>query len=160
MSEARIFSSIFAWLMGFVGVFWVWTVALMVAWPWQKANDWTPEMRLFAICADKLPCSIAHGDLAAARADGKILSLTPTEPVGEHLEGDAWLRWRKEDGKDWQWEVKRSSWHFEYAVRYRIEGDKPVVIEAREVGSQMLGYAIPLALFTILGLFLRNRGRQ
>jgi hypothetical protein len=159
MPDARKFSSIFAWLMGFVGLFWVWTVALMVAWPWQKLDTWLPEMRVLAVCANKEACSVPYGDLAAARASGKIVSLVPAEAVGEVQEPDAWLRWRKETGKAWEWEVKRSSWHFEYAIRYRIEGDQPKLVEARAVDSAMLGYALPLALFTVLGLYLRRKGR-
>jgi hypothetical protein len=146
--------------MGFVGIFWVWTVALMVAWPWQKVTEWVPDMRVFAVCENKAPCSIPYGELESARTSGKVTSLLPPEPVGEFQESDAWLRWRKEEGKDWQWEVKRSSWHFEYAIRYRIERDKPVLVEARAVDSAMLGYAIPLAAFTVLGLFLRRKGRR
>lgn len=160
MTDANTFRSIFAWMMGFVGVFWAWTVALMVAWPWQKTSEWVPEMRVLAVCANKEPCSVRYGELAAARSSGKITSLLPAEPIGEVQEPDAWLRWRKETGKAWEWEVKRSSWNFEYALRYRLDGEQPQLVEARAVDSGMMIYALPLALFTILGLFLRRKGRR
>lgn len=160
MTDATTFRSIFAWMMGFVGIFWAWTVALMVAWPWQKTSEWVPAMRLVAVCANKEACSVRHGDIAAARSSGKISGLVPAEAVGEVQEPDAWIRWRKESGKPWEWEVKTSSWNFEYAVRYRLDGDKPLLVEARAVDGDMMLYAFPLALFTLLGLFLQRKGRR
>lgn len=156
MSDANTFRSIFSWMMGFVGIFWVWTVTLMIAWPWQKTSQWEPDMRVFAICANKDPCSVRYSELTAEKAAGKIVSLVPTEPVGEFLEPDAWLRWSKATEKPWQWEVKRSSWNFEYTVRYRLEGETPALVEARGIDSNVMVYAFPLAIFTLMGLLLRR----
>lgn len=156
MTSAPAFRSVFAWLMIFVGVFWAWTVALMIAWPWDKDGKWAPDMRIVAVCANKEPCSIAYGDFASAKAQGKFTSLIPAEPVGEVQESDAWVRWTAEAGKDWQYEVKRSSWHFEASTRYRIENDAPVLIQARNVDADVMLYSLPLAIFSLSGLFFRR----
>jgi hypothetical protein len=132
----------------------------MVAWPWQKTTEWVPEMRVLAVCASKEPCSIRYGELPAARTSGKVIGLVPPEAVGEVQEPDAWIRWRKETGKTWEWEVKRSSWNFEYALRYKIDGEKLQLVEARAVDGDMMLYAFPLAIFTLLGLFLSRKGRS
>ena len=156
MTSAPAFRSIFAWLMIFVGVFWAWTVALMIAWPWEKDGKWSPEMRLVAVCAEKEPCSIAFGDFANAKTQGKIVSLSPNEPYGEIQESDAWVTWTAVAGKEWQYEIKRSSWHFEARTRYRIENDAPVLVQARHVDADVMLYSLPLAIFSLSGLFFRR----
>lgn len=156
MPSAPAFRSVFAWLMIFVGVFWAWTVALMIAWPWDKDGKWSPDMRVVAVCANNLPCSIAYGDIAQARAEGRISSFTPAESIGEVQESDAWISWRIEKDLAWQFEVKRSSWHFEAITRYRLEKETPVLVQARLVNSDVLLYSLPLAVFSLSGLFFRR----
>lgn len=156
MASASVFRSVFAWMMVFVGVFWAWTVALMIAWPWNKDGKWTQDMRVVAVCANKEPCSLNYGDLAGAKAQGKIASFAPAEPVGEIQERDAWIKWTAETGKDWQYEVKRSSWHFEARTRYRIENDAPVLVQSRLVDADIMFYSLPLAVFSVAGLFFRR----
>lgn len=141
----------------FVGVFWAWTVALMISWPWDKDGKWSPDMRIVAVCANKEPCSLAYGELADAKAQGKIISLIPAEPAGEVQEPEYWIRWISEVGKDWQYEVKRSSWHFEAVTRYRVENETPVLVQARNVVvSNVILYSLPLAMFSLSGLFFRR----
>ena len=157
MANAPAFRSVFAWLMIFVGVFWAWTVALMIAWPYDKDGKWKPEMKLVAVCANKEPCAIAYGELAAAKAEGKVVSLIPAEPAGDVQESDAWVRWTAQVGQAWQYEVKRSSWHFEEVIRYRVENETPVLIQARNVVvSNVILYSLPLAMFSLSGLFFRR----
>jgi hypothetical protein len=156
MSSANRFRSLFAWLMGFVGLIWVWAMALILAWPSEKNPQWESGLRLVAQCANGEACSVAYGDLVEARAKGVYLSLVPPEPVGEVQEADAWLRWRTETGKPWQYEATRSSWNFETRVRYRFDGETPVLVELMRYDIRILLYAIPAALFTVAGLFFRT----
>lgn len=161
MASAPAFRSVFAWMMIFVGVFWAWTVALMIAWPWEKNGKWAAEMKIIAVCANKEPCGISYSDLPTAKVEGKVISLVPGEPAGDVEMGDAWIRWTAEAGKDWQYEVKRSSWYFEETVRYRIENDAPKLIQARNVVvSNVILYSLPLALFSLSGLFFRKFRKQ
>lgn len=159
MTSPTAFRSIFAGLMVFVGVFWAWTVGLMVAWPWSKDSNWSPDLRVLAVCADKEPCSIPYSDLASAKAAGKYDALLVPSAGGETSDNEAWVRWTVEADKPWQIEMKRSSWHFETSVRYRIEGasrDVPVLVQSRRVDGKVMLYALPLALFTMAGLFFRR----
>lgn len=157
MTTATAFRSIFGWLMGYVALIWVWTVALMIAWPSDQTSKWEPDYRVLAVCADKEPCSVPYGELAEARAKGRFTSLVPPEPVGEVVESDAWLRWKTVTGKPWQYEVTRSSWHFQTTVRYRLEGDTPVLSEVNHYDAKVMLYAFPLAFFTLVGLAFRGR---
>jgi len=156
MASAITFRSIFGWLMGFVAMTWVWAVALIMAWPWEKTGQWEPEFRLVATCKDDQACSVPYDKLAEAKAQGAYSALQPPEPVGEVQESDAWLRWRTFTDKPWQFEVGRSSWHFETVVRYRLDGENPVLVEARRYDVRILLYAIPLALTMVGGMFLRS----
>lgn len=159
-AKANIFRSIFGWLMGFVALSWVWTVALMVAWPAEETSRWEPDFRLVAVCADGEACSVPYGELASALAQGKVKTLVPPEPVGEVAEADAWLRWKTATGKPWQHEVTRSSWHFETTVRYRFDGETPVLVEVRRYDVGLFIYAIPAALLSLIAIFLSNRRRN
>lgn len=156
MANASVFRSIFGWMMGFVFLVWVWTVALIMAWPWNKTSAWEPELRLVATCANGEGCSVPYGDLAAAKAKGVYTSLTPPELIGEVAEPDGWLYWRTETGKPWQYEVKRSSWDFQVIVRYRFDGATPVLVEYNRFDGRVFTYAIPLALLMVGGLYLRT----
>lgn len=157
MATADTFRSIFGWLMGFVAMTWVWTVALIMAWPWEKNVPWQPEFRLVATCKDNVACSVPFGKLAEAKAQGVYSALMPPEPIGEVQEADAWLRWKTVTGKAWQYEVSRTNWDFESTVRYRFDGETPVLVEVNRYDVRVLLYAIPLGLMMVGGMFLRSK---
>lgn len=159
MATAFTFRRIFGWMMGFVAMTWVWAVALIMAWPWDKNVPWEPEFRLVATCQDNVACSVPYGQLAEAKAQGIYTALQPPEPFGEVQETDAWLRWRMDPGKPWQFEVTRSSWNFETTVRYRFAGETPVLVEVKRYDVRVLLYALPLALMMVGGMFLRSLRR-
>lgn len=156
MATANTFRSIFGWMMGFVAMTWVWAVALIMAWPWEKNTNWEPDLPLVATCKDNQACSVPYGQLAQSKAQGIYSALQPPEPFGEVQETDAWLKWRMDTGKPWQLEVSRSSWNFETTVRYRFDGETPVLIELKRYDVRILLYAIPLALAMVGGMFLRS----
>jgi hypothetical protein len=156
MLTAHVFRSIFGWMMGFVAMTWVWAVGIIMAWPWEKNIAWEPDFRLVATCKDNEACSVPYGQIAAARAAGVFSALHPPEPFGEVQESDAWLKWRMDSGKPWHIEVSRASWDFETTVRYRLEGETPVLIEIKRYDVKVLLYAMPLALLMVGGMFLRS----
>lgn len=150
------FSQIFTNLMIFSLAVGASTVAFIYSWPWEKANpDWKPTFRLIAACGEnREACGLAYGELADAKAKGRVASLEPTEPAGEVEEENNWLKWKKEDGL---YEVKASSWHFQTVVRYRIENDTPVLVAYQDVDvSRAFTYGIGAALFLTIGLSLRK----
>lgn len=157
--NARAFSfmRIFAGMMAFCILVWMWTVAFIIAGPWEKSSTWQPQFRLAAICSDDQVCGIDYGALAAARAEGKVKQLTLKES-GEMPETSNWLRWTLKEGGIY--EVRASSWHFQTTIRYRIVDDAPVLIEYQDVGAKTLYYGIAGALFTLTGLYLRKLRRR
>lgn len=159
MATANTFRSIFGWMMGFVAMTWVWAVALIMAWPWEKNPNWEPDLPLVATCKDNQACSVPYGQLEQAKAQGIYSALQPPEPFGEVQETDAWLKWRMDTDKAWQLEVSRSSWNFETTVRYRFDGATPVLMELKRYDVRILLYAIPLALAMVGGMFLRSLRR-
>lgn len=147
------FARIFIALMIFTGLVWVWTVAFIISWPWEKSDVWQPEFRLVAVCADSKPCGFAYGELAEAKAKGLYTSLTPGEPAGDLEEEMNWLKWKTENGII---EVKASSWHFQTTVRYKVENETPILIEYQDVAARAFYYGVAAALFSLIGIYLRR----
>lgn len=155
MSEDKrgFFAKTFIAMMIFTGLVWVWTVAFIISWPWEKSAVWKPEFRVVAVCANKETCGVAYGDLAEAKAKGTYTSLTPPEPAGEVEEEKNWLKWKTEKGII---EAKASSWHFQTTIRYRVEDETPVLVEYQDVGAKALYYGLAAALFSLIGIYLRK----
>lgn len=156
VTAKRPFSRIFPALMLFCLLVWVWTVALIVAWPWEKTGSWKPDTRLPVVCADGQMCSIAYGQLAEALGEKKISAVRPAEPVGEIADPDAYVRWKTVSDQPWQYEASASSWHFETTVRYRINENTPELLQYRHYDGSIFFYALPAALFTLIGIYLRK----
>jgi hypothetical protein len=158
MSEDKrgMLAEIFIALMIFTGLVWVSTVAFIISWPWEKSTVWKPEFRVVAVCANQEPCGFAYSDLTDARAKGLFTSLTPAEPAGDIQEEKNWLKWKIDNGV---FEVKASSWHFQTTIRYRVEGDTPVLIEYQDVAAKAFYYGIAAALFALIGIYLRKLRR-
>jgi hypothetical protein len=149
------FAKIFIALMIFTALVWVWTVAFIISWPWEKKDlEWKPEFRVIAVCAaDNEPCGFAYGELADAKAKGLYTTLELPEPAGDIEEKQDWLKWKKENGI---YEVKASSWHFQTTIRYKVENDTPVLVEYQDVGANAFYYGVAAGLFSLLGLYLRK----
>lgn len=147
-------SKVFIALMIFSALVGAWSVAFIISWPWDKTDQWKPEFRLVATCANKEPCGVAYKDLADAKAKGLYTSLTPAEPAGDIEEEQNWLKWKLEKGI---LEVKASSWHFQTTIRYTVENELPILIEYQDVDvARAFYYGIAAGLFSLLGLYLRK----
>ena len=155
MEDKRGFlAKIFIALMIFSALVGVWSVAFMISWPWDKTDEWKPEFRLVATCANKEVCGFAYKDLADAKAKGLYTSLTPDAPAGDLQEEHDWLKWKIENGIT---EVKASSWHFQTTIRYKVENEVPVLVEYQDVDvPRAFYYGIAAGLFSLLGMYLRK----
>jgi hypothetical protein len=161
--------NVYAWSLGCIALFGIWYYALMGFWPWEPATQWQDRYVLAALCAAETSatgpdeCTVKYGDLAAARASGKVLSLTDMPPIGDHADTVSWHHWQKAnevDGKPWQYEVSWSSWDFKESIRYRLEGensDVPVLLEHRHVGPHLMPHALMLAAASVLLIVMRRR---
>jgi hypothetical protein len=151
------FAKIFIAMMIFTALVWIWTVAFIIAWPWEKSRTWKPEFRVVGVCAKNEPCGFAYDDLPNAKAEGLYISLIPGAPAGEVAEPHSWLKWTSDQGII---EAKASSWHFQTTIRYKVENETPVLIEYQDVDTRRaLYYGIAAALFTIAGIYLRRLRR-
>ena len=92
----------------------------------------------------------------AAFAQKKITSLLPKETTGEIADPDAYLRWETATGKPWQYEASLSSWHFMTTVRYKLNGEIPELVGYRHYDGEVFFYALPAALFMLIGIYLRK----
>lgn len=149
-------AKLFPVLMLFCLLSWVWTFAIVQAWPWDKGTAWKPDARLPVVCASGEACSINYGDLARAIEEKKVSAVLPNEPVGEIQDPDAWLRWKSYTDKPWQIEASLSSWHFETTVRYTVKDNVPLLVQYRHYDANVFFYALPAALLTLLGIYLRK----
>lgn len=148
------FAQIFLAMMIFCGLVWIWTVAFIIAWPWEKSGEWKPEFRIVAVCGDKGEfCSVPHGELEAARAEGLFKSLDLPGDAGEAMEEGGWLRWKRVNGLI---EAKWSSWYFQTTIRYKVEDGQPVLVEYQDVAARAFYFGIAAALFSLLGIYLRK----
>jgi hypothetical protein len=150
---ANRFARIFKWLMLFCALVWVWGLALMMAWPWTKGGEWLPEFPLVATCVPDTLCVIPYGELAKARADGRLQAVLPPLESGETGHEQINLSWANSKGLI---ETTASAWNFQITVRYRIENDQPVMIQYREISIKLFFYALAGALFSTIGLYLRQ----
>ncbi len=149
-------SRVFPALMLYCLLVWVWTVAIIMAWPWEKTSDWKADVRLPVVCADGKTCSITYDKLASSLAEGKVTALLPTEPAGELQDPDAWLRWKSVSDQPWQIEASLSSWHFETTVRYKPGAGTLELVQYRHYDAGVFFYALPAALFSLLGIYFRR----
>lgn len=152
-APASRFSRVFKWLMLFCFLVWVWGLALIMAWPWQKGGEWLPEFPMVTTCTSGEACVIPNGELAKAMADGRIKAVTPPTAQGETAFGQISLGWKPHDGLI---EASASSWNFQFTVRYRVENDQPVLVQYREISIKIFFYALGGALFSLIGLYLRQ----
>ena len=155
-NDRSTFAKVFIAMMLFSLFVWMWTVALIFAWPWDKKPEWKADVRLPAVCANGAMCSVNYTDLAEAFAQKKISSLLPKEPTGEIADPDAYLRWETATGKAWQYEASLSSWHFMTTVRYKLNGETPELVGYRHYDGEVFFYALPAALFMLIGIYLRK----
>ncbi len=155
MEDKRgLLAKIFIALMIFSALVGVWSVAFMISWPWDKTDEWKPEFRLVATCADNKICGLAYKDLADAKAKGLYTSLTPPEPAGDFEEEQNWLNWKTVKGII---EVKASSWHFQTTIRYQVENEVPILVEYQDIDvPRAFFYGVAAGLFSLLGLYLRK----
>ncbi len=151
------FKSLSKTLMLFTVLVWISAIALAISWPWKKSNQWQADFPLVGACAPQLPCLMAYGDLDKLKAEGKLISLQPPKANGELSDTpEIWVQWSSPSNVAWQYEVKRSSWNFETKVRYRLEGETPVLVQYRKLDGQIVILALPMAAFMLLGLRLRQ----
>lgn len=147
------FSAIFSAFMVFCVVVWLWGLGLFMLWPWHKGGEWLPEFPMIAVCADDSVCVVPFGELAQAKASGKLKSLRPPAESGEMAYEQITLTWKHLPNAI---QLKASAWNFQTTVRYRLDNEMPVLLEYQEINGKVFLFAIAGALFTTLLLYRRK----
>jgi len=153
LDKRGMLAQIFIAMMIFCGLVWAWTVAFIITWPWEKTDVWKPEFRVAAVCKDGEICGIPYAQLAEAKSQGLYSSLVIPADAGDVMEEMNWLKWKRTDGVI---EVKASSWHFQTTIRYKVEDEKPVLVEYQDVGARAFYYGVAAGLFSLIGIYLRK----
>lgn len=158
MSEDKrgFFAHAFFAMMLFCGLVWIWTVAFIIAWPWDKTSDWKPEFRVVAVCGGGEICGIPYGQLAESKSKGLYTSINVPGEAGDVMEEKGWLQWKKVGDLI---EAKASSWHFQTTIRYKVEDEKPILVEFQDVGAKALYFGMAAALVSLIGLYFRKLRR-
>lgn len=125
----------------------------MMAWPWTKGGEWLPEFPLVVTCVPDTLCVIPFGELAQARTEGRLQVMQPPLASGETAHQQINLSWANSQGLI---ETTASAWNFQITVHYRIENEQPVMVQYREISIKLFFYALAGALFSTIGLYLRQ----
>lgn len=158
MSDTKrgFFAHAFFAMMLFCGLVWIWTVAFIIAWPWEKTTEWKPEFRVVAVCGKDEFCGIPYGQLEESKSKGVYTTINIPGEAGDVMEEKGWLQWKKVDGLI---EAKASSWHFQTTIRYKVEDEKPILVEYQDVGAKALYFGMVAGLLSLMGLYLRKLRR-
>ncbi len=148
-----LFVSIFKAMMIYCVLVWIWALALIYAWPWQKGGEWLPEFPIVAVCKPETSCAIPYGKIGEARQDGQLMSLTPLTDSGEIALDYGTLSWQRGNGVI---EARYAAWNFQTTVRYRLQEDLPVLLEYQNIAGRTFLYALGGALFSLIGIYLRK----
>ena len=147
------FTTIFSAFMVFCVLVWLWGLGLFMLWPWQKGGEWLPDFPMVAVCANNQVCTLPYSQLATAQAEGKVKGLIPEQASGEAAYEMITLTWKRLSGG---MEVKASAWNFQTTVRYRIDDQRPVLVEYQEISAKVFLFAILGALVSTVLLYLRK----
>lgn len=131
-----------------------WTMILYVLNPWSAAEpDKWPGQRPIAVTSGESGTTriILYRNFPDAIEKDPTLVPWPTTTAGTGQEGQARTAWKSVAGKPWQFEVSWDDGDHLLESRYRLDGDKPVLVEARGRDPGIAFQGIVLAVLTLIG---------
>jgi|GEM_PF-6825870 len=139
----------------------VWGMLLMQFWPWDVAgpsvnNSWPSRFPLPVSNAAGQTIVMSYKDIEVALKQQQVSAPWPAAASGEMeierpgQKGKSRLAWTSVAGKPWRFELKLDERDYIYQVRYRLDGDKPVLVESRVRGPQIGFLSVPLALLSVI----------
>lgn len=130
-----------------------WTMALYVLNPWSSAGpgEW-PDRRPIAVTNGKSGKTriILYRYLANEIEKDPTLVPWPATSEGTGQEGQAHTAWEAVGGKPWEYEVSWDDGDHRLESRYRLDGDKPVLVESRGRDPGVAFQGIFLAVLTLI----------
>lgn len=149
------FTGIFSAFMVFCVLVWLWGLGLYMLWPWQKGGEWLPDFPMVVQCQGDTACLLPYADLDAARADGRLIAPLPSATSGELTHEALSVSWQHIAGG---MQTKVAAWNFQTTVRYRIDSDRPVLVEYQEINGKL--FLLALAGAAISQFLLHRQKRQ
>ena len=141
----------------FCALVWIWSIAFILLWPWEKTGEWQAEFPVIAVCENSEVCAIPFGELTEARRQGRFSSLDIPGESGETSTAGGWLRWKRANGLI---ETKISSWYFQTTIRYKLDGDQPILVEYQAVDGKAVLYGIGAATLSLIAIYLGKLRRR
>lgn len=141
-----------------------WTAVLFFVDPWHKApaGDW-PRLSPLVVSSAQSGRSwvVLPWQLAKLQQEDPGLQPWPRQPAGEMQEGGVRAAWKSVAGAPWQYEVSWDDGDNILESRYRVEGERAVLIEYRgrtpALAFQGMGLALLSLLLWKLGRWLWRR---
>lgn len=143
-----------------------WTFALMAMAPWQTAppGDWPAHRPLVVSEPSGLNRVMLYRDYRQALTAGQPLFPWPAVATGERREPGRFVRWQTVAGRSWQFEVLWDDGDHVLESRYRLDGERPVLVESRGRDPGIALRGIIAAVLTVLvwklGRFIHKRFRR
>lgn len=141
----------------FVALATAWGIGLMTFSPWQSADKgWQPYQPILVTDSAGKTTAMRWDQYLGARKRDPQMVPWPTSArgrmevprPGEHV--PQVVTWSSVANKPWRFEVVSDQRDRISEVRYRLDGETPVLVATRERGPEIAFMAIPLALATLL----------
>ena len=130
-----------------------WTGVLYAVNPWSSVQpgEW-PRHRPIVVSSGGRENSrvILYRSLAEETQKDPALVPWPATPSGAAQVGQAYTAWKTVSGKSWQFEVVWDDRDHVMESRYRLEGQKPVLVEMRGRDASIAFQGMVLAVLTLL----------
>lgn len=130
-----------------------WTGLLYTLYPWTAAStgDW-PEQRPIAVSSAGRTDSrvILYRQLEAELQKDPTLVPWPATPAGSALAGQIRTSWNTVHGKAWQFEVVWDDHDHILESRYRVQGQRAVLVASRVRDVSIAFKGLLLAIVTLL----------
>jgi hypothetical protein len=159
------FGRLLSSLVIFIVVCMAWVGLLYVFKPWTSANtgEWLGSRPIVVTSGttNKTRVILFRKLADETKADPTLVPW-PVTATGTYEDGQVHSTWKTVSGKTWQFEVVWDERDYLFESRYRLEGEKPVLVESRgrdpSLGFQgVLLAVISLAVWRIVGRWRRRR---
>lgn len=156
----RLIKSFFKGLLLWVALAVGWGAFLMVAMPWQEADPpgWHARHPIVVTDGSGQTSVMPWREYQAAQQRDPNIVPWPTQASGmyngpshDHSNGIS-AEWTSPANKPWRFEVQLTDRDYITQVRYRLDGETPVLVQVRERGPQVAFMSMPLALITLIAL--------
>ena len=145
-------------LVSFIFIALAWGFLLMQFWPWEAAapDGWSPGYQLLITDSAGRTKTITYQEYLDLVKHGQRIEAQPaTESGGIQINQPSQgnknrLTWTTATNQPWQYELSYDQRDYLHQIRYRVEGEKPILVQTRIRGPQIGLLIIPLTLISMI----------